>query len=80
LQRSERDALLDGFEHLIVDEHRLGVFLAAVQHAVTHRLDATHVLDHTDFFIREHFKTSLIASSCVFIGLSFSNDSPFAGL
>ena len=37
------------FEYLIVDQHRLGVFFAAVQHAMPYRTDAAHVFDDAFF-------------------------------
>ena len=46
VQRGEGGALLDGLHHFVVDEHGGGELLAAVDHAVTDRVDLFHGVDH----------------------------------
>ena len=46
VQRSQRDALLDGLDNLVVDDAGVGELHAAVQHAVAHGIDLVNGLDH----------------------------------
>ena len=51
VQRPEDDVVIDGFHDLGVDDLGLGEGRAAVQHAVTDRVDLLHVGDNALFLI-----------------------------
>ena len=53
VQGSQRIALLDGSHDLVGDEHGGSKLLAAVDHAVTHRVDLLHGGDHAVLLVHQ---------------------------
>ncbi len=53
VERAEGEAVLDDLLHLLVDEHRLGHGLAAVEHAVANGVDLVLALDDALFGVGE---------------------------
>ena len=59
VQRAQRDELADGSLHFVGDDAAGGELLAAVQHAVTHRADFIHGLEHALFRVKQRAQHQL---------------------
>ena len=53
VERGQGDAVLDGFEHRVVNQHGLVECLAAVDHPVSHRADFAHGGNHAVVLVRQ---------------------------
>ena len=56
MERSERNAVLNCLKNFVVDEDRIIQLLAAMEHAMSHRVYLTHVLYYADLGIRKNLQ------------------------
>ena len=56
VERSERNAVLNCLKNFVVDEDRIIQLLAAMEHAMAHRVYLTHVLYYADLGIRKNLQ------------------------
>ena len=66
VQRAQRDVLLDGRHHFVVDEIAARELLAAMQHAVADRADLVHGGNHAVLLIRQRFEHQADGGGVVF--------------